>query len=104
MALFEKHIHYHCDSSRVLELLQIQAKKIDQIMANLLEIKALIVEQKEVITEVAGDIAELIAKLEGGLTAAETQEVFDALKENVVKLKEAAAIVPEPPVEPPVEG
>ena len=104
MALFEKHIHYHCDSSRVLELLQIQAKQINQIMANLSEIKALIIEQKEVITEVAGDIAELVAKLEGGLTAVEAQEVFDALKENVVKLKEAASIVPEPPVEPPVEG
>ena len=99
MALFERHIHYHCDSSRVLELLQIQAKQINQIMANLSEIKALIIEQKEVITEVAGDIAELVAKLEGGLTAIEAQEVFDALKENVVKLKEAAAIVPEPPVE-----
>lgn len=104
MALFEKHIHYHCDSSRVFELLQIQAKQINQIMANLSEIKALIIEQKEVITEVAGDIAELVAKLEGGLNAVEAQEVFDALKENVFKLKEAAAIVPEPPVEPPVEG
>lgn len=73
-----------------------------KLMANAQEIKDLLVEQKGVIEEVAGDIAELIAKLEGGLTADEAQEVYDSLKANVEKLKEAAAVVPEP--EPTVEG
>ena len=86
-----------------LDMLKNQSHQINNIMANFQEIKNLLAEQKAVIEEVAGDIAELVGKLEGGLTTAESTEVFAALKLNVDKLKEAAAIVPEPPVEPPVE-
>ena len=88
----------------VLILIIKQSKINKELMAIAQEIKDLLVEQKAVIEEVAGDIAELIAKLETGLTADEAQEVYTALKANVDKLKEAAAIVPEPDPEEPVEG
>lgn len=89
----------------LIHIIDQQSKFRKETMAIAQEIKDLLVEQKAVIEEVAGDIAELIAKLETGLTADEATEVYNALKANVEKLKEAAAVVAEPaPEEPPVEG
>ncbi len=75
----------------VLGLLLLLVYQGTQIMATAAEIKALI-------AEIAGDLDEVIAKLEGatgGLTAAEAQEIADLLKPIAEKVPE--------PVEPPVE-
>ena len=76
---------------QVMRAIQLVYDQGVRLMATAAEIKALI-------AEIAGDLDEVIAKLEnsGGLSEAEAQEIAD-------QLRGVAGKVPEP-VEPPVEG
>lgn len=105
MALFEKHIHYHCDNSRVVELLQIQAVKIQTIMTQLEMFKDLLLRLEAATTNIAADIKRLADQVAaGGLSEKDELEISAALKLAAEKLEEVADINPEPTPEPPVEG
>ena len=105
MALFEKHIHYHCDNLRVVELLQIQAVKIQTIMTQLEMFKDLLLRLEAATTNIAADIKRLADQVAaGGLSEKDELEISAALKLAAEKLEEVAAVTPEPTPEPPVEG
>ena len=119
MALFEKHIHYHCDNSRVVELLQIQAAQIQTIMATFQDFQdqlAVIAIATTGISESTLNISEDLKRLadsiaKGGIDAISEEELLQTLgaaatklSEASAKLKEVADINPEPTPEPPVEG
>ena len=105
MALFEKHIHYHCDNSRVVELLQIQAAQIQTIMTQLEMFKDLLLRLEAATTNIAADIKRLADQVAaGGLSEKDELEISAALKLAAEKLEEVAAVTTEPTPEPPVEG
>lgn len=119
MALFEKHIHYHCDNSRVVELLQIQAAQIQTIMATFQDFQdqlTVIATATTGISESTLNISEDLKRLattitNGGIDAVSETELLSVLTASATKLSEAAAklkevadINPDPTPEPPVEG
>jgi len=75
-------------------------------MASAAEIRALIAEVKGIAVEVAGDLDEVIEKLNNpdGITAADAQAIALDVSELRDQLRGVADKVPEPVVEPPVEG
>ena len=105
MALFEKHIHYHCDNSRVVELLQIQAVQISKIMATFQDFQDQLTRIGAATENIAADLVRLADQIaKGGLTTEEETEISDALKLAAEKLEAVAAVNPEPTPEPPVAG
>jgi len=101
MALFEKHIHYHCDNSRVVELLQIQAAQIQTIMATFQDFQDQLDRIGSATDNIAADLLRLATQIEnGGLSAADETAIVESLRAAAEKLEGVAAINPEPPVEP----
>lgn len=102
-----------------LDMLKNQGRKIESIMANLQEFKdqlAVIATATVEISDSTLNISEDLKRLknsieQGGIDAVSETELLSVLtasatklSEAAAKLKEVAAVVPEPEPEPPVEG
>lgn len=88
-----------------LDMLKNQGRKIEIIMANLQDFKDLLTRVDVATNNIAEDLKRLAAQVEaGGLSAKDEFEISEALKLAAEKLEAVAAVNPEPPVEPPVEG
>jgi DNA invertase Pin-like site-specific DNA recombinase len=84
------HIHHHPDSTIVTKLDRIISNQ-GVMMAKVDDLKAELVEINTTTDEIASDIADLMSRIAGGLSAAEAEEVNAQLTALKDKLKSVAS-------------
>lgn len=108
MAIVEKHYHTHVHIGgldEVLVLLKKQAKQIQSIMASIKDFQDQLDRIGAATDNIAADLKRLADQIEqGGLSATDEAAIVESLRVAAEKLEGVAAINPEPPIDPPIEG
>ena len=108
MAIVEKHFHTHIHIGgldEVLVMLKKQAKQIQSIMASIKDFQDQLDRIAAATDNIAADLVRLANQIEqGGLNATDEAAIVESLRAAAEKLEGVAAVNPEAPVEPPIEG
>jgi len=88
-----------------LDMLKNQGRSIQSIMASIQDFQDQLNRIGAATDNIAADLVRLADQIaNGGLSAADETAIVESLRAAAEKLEGVAAINPEPPIEPPVEG